>query len=570
LSSAGTPERVFHLIAEGLVYSIEVATPKNDLDWLDNVILTVAVERCVVEELINAFPLPRRLMENALARLLERNLLLLDVYDGSVRASPIKRKEMQSESEAWWIDKLDIWQDYVTGMLLPLEQVVQFDVNLATEPVADRTQIRGGPPRRTPLEMSHAELMFHLRRFHANIDPYAEVRDKHRDRRLTLAVRASQHDNRLAIRDAVPWPLRAAWARLAGVESAEFKAAELPLPRRWEQMEGRWAQDAQDRLLRGAPAADTLGPMINVLSMQLSVSLSDNALASIRKLARESSSSIVVCISSGYGTPSDAVQILMERNIAQRILITPNSPPAAKRQEWENKGIRIVTTGHLEGPDFVLVDGTTLALGSIAIPSSTLIEIRTSAPLDGYVAWLASLEISIPPEHRPNPQLAELIANVRAFEKEIVDLHGETGMTGPMASDDEAGQEARARIREYLKHRCGEIEAQLLNESPRPFGWLAAAEVLSIVEQWQGQIRILVRSETSPLAAAAARRGISCIKWPDGDVTADCVLLETVVLWGFSLADEKSSSPDFLAVADSVFATDLRMATASFTPLERL
>jgi hypothetical protein len=556
-NAVSSRELPLQLVAEGILYSIEIETTTDDLDWLDNVILRVTTERCSLRELFVAFqPLPRRLMENALARLLERNLMLLDVYDGSVRASPLKQVPITTSNETF-----ELWQDHATGVLVPREKISTFEVQPWRPRETDGrfVRVKGGPPRRTPLQMSNAELLHHLRAYYPRVDPQAEVRAKKRSGRTTINLRAlQQNDGRLALLDLIPWRLRASWTRVSSLNAKSISDSDFPLPARWEEVVGRWSQEAYDRVVRRVAPRGSVTPLLEVLAADFSVGLNNNAASVTGKLAREARTSVVVAVSGGYGTPSNAMQILMESRARIRVLVVPSSPHPTKRAEWEAEGIQIIVTGQREGPDFVLTDGGALCLGGLA--SSSLITIRSQSTLEGFVAWLEAHGVSIP--RGGSMAAADLAADLRAFEYELVDLYGEPAQRRYEERAPAQGGEETSRIQQYLQDRCGSIEARLLQRNPIPFTWLSQTEVLALIEQWESKIRVVVRTDLSPLAAKATSRGVQCATWTSEGVLADCVILDCVVLLGFSVSDDKSSAPDFLAVADSDFATELRIATS--------
>lgn len=562
---SGTVESAspLRVIAEGLLYSVDVETTTADVDWLDKVIQAATQQPRKVEEVLAAFPLPRRFMENALARLLERNLMLLNVYDGTVRASPLRQVSAGRSSDTFLV-----WQDHATGMLVPFERVSQLEVAPRELEGSGNSIVRitGGPPRRTPLEMSDAELLHHLRRYKLHIDPRAEVSAKHRVRRSTLSIRGMHlEDGRLVLKDTLPWPLRMSWARLPTWKvPTEPEQGDLSLPPRWEEVVGRWAHEVRERLLRRKQLQQSLLPMIHILAADLSVITSMDAPAAAKRISREARSSVVVAVSGRFGTAGDGIQLLKEANVARRILVTTTPPNAAKRQLWEGEGIDVIVTGKPEGADFLLADGQILVFGGISSASARAIVVQSQSPLEGYNAWLNELGVTIPREERTSA--ADIIADLQAFEYEIGDLQGEAAtVLGREDAVNDLDSNALERIRMYLNERCGSIEGRLVQRNPSPFSWLSPAEVLGIVQHWPGSLRVLLRSATSRLAQIALARDVEVATWPTGDVAADCVILEKVVLLGVSVNDDNSFVPDFLAIANADLASELRIATARLT-----
>jgi hypothetical protein len=299
------------------------------------------------------------------------------------------------------------------------------------------------------------------------------------------------------------------------------------------------------------------------LAADLSVILADDGPVATKRLAREARSSVVIALSGRFGNAGDAVQILKESNVTRRVLVVTTAPGAAKRELWESQGIDVVvTSGTQESPDFVLIDGQLLVFGGIVAASSRVITIRSHSPFEGYVAWLNELGIMISVEERASS--LDLIADLQAFEYEITDLQGEAATALRRAENSSTNDpDGVDRIRTFLNERCGAIEGRLVQRDPSPFAWLSPAEVSGIVEHSPGA-RVLVRSVDSRLAGIAGERGADCATWPAGDVATDCVILDKEVLFGFSVGSDGPSVPDFLAVADSNIASELRIATARF------
>src|SRR6185436_12972158 len=246
----------------------------------------------------------------------------------------------------------------------------------------------------------------------------------------------------------------------------------------------------------------------------------------------------VVAVFGGHGNPGDAVQILIEAPVAERTLVVGSAPPESKLGEWRKQSIRVISTGHQEGPDFVLIDGVNLALGGIRGDSSGVITMHARAQ---------------------QMAASDLTTDVQELEYELLDLLGESPA---QRQGQERAEEAIASIRQHLTNRCGSIEARLQRRNPLSFTWLSAAEVLALVEEWRGTLRIIARTESSPLVAAAARRNADCAVWPATAVSADCVILDSIVILGFAVSDSRWSAPEFLAIADSDLARKLKMETS--------
>lgn len=541
------------LRAAGLVYAIVIESEEDSLDWLDHALLDLAEEPQPINELFASFPLPVRLLESALSRLLESNFLLLDVHDGCVRASSLPPANIVGR-----ITPLLIWQDHATGMLIPAEQVKPWDEGRLRSKELSSTAYRrlpGGPPRKTPLEMSDAELLHRLQRF-CPLGGQAMVRSRERVSRLTLGVRAQQRDDgRVAIKDSVPWPLRASWSRLAGIAEPDDKnSARLSLPARWDETVGAWFQNSYDRVRGLRQVEGSLAPLIGLLEADTLVELGLSGTLTAKRLAREAQSSLVLSVSAGHGTPGEGVQILQETSAPERILVLSGlEAKKERREEWESQGIRLIVTGARQGPDFLLADSRVLAFGGIRSGSKKIFTIRSNAELSGYMGWLAGSKVTLP---RWPIAPDDLARDLRALEHDITELAGHR----EREVDDEELEARLEPIRSYLKGRCHTLQLRLLERSTTPIGWLSHAEVLGLVEQWSGALRVLVRHRDSPLAKTAISQGVECAVWPETDAPVDCIVTDRVTLLGFS-EQETSAVPDFLALYHADLASQIRMET---------
>jgi len=552
--------------AEGLVYAVEIRTGSDDLDWLDDLILKITDQPQKLAELFPALPLPWRFIENALSRLLERNLLLVDVHEGTVRASKLPYVPARGQETTSLI-----WQDHATGILLPLEHVKAWEspiANRQNEPSVYR--IRGGPPRRTPLEMSDAELLHHMQRFLPEIESGAEITSKERVRRMTLDVRgAEREDGRLAIKDGLPWPLRAAWVRLpdSRAVSDETDEGQFSLPPRWEDAVGRWLQESYGRITGSDGSQRAAAPMLRMLESQLSTRLDLDGVALTKRLAREAQSSVIVTVSGEYATVGEAIQILLSAPAnCERILVVGSKERLAKRDEWERQAIRVVIANQPISAECIMIDGGLLLFGGMSSSSAKVITMRSNGPLDAYVAWFAGLGVSLRREKALGDR--SLIGDVKSFERDILDLPADVdvptpGKHGESLEDDDA----ELRVRLHLRERWGILEAKLIQNSLIPFSWLSLAEVLALVARWNDAIRVVTRSSTSLLAATALGRGRECAQWLVGDAPADCVILDRIVVLGFATTGHDSLGPDFVAINDPDLASQLRIETSHLPQL---
>jgi hypothetical protein len=560
MNGADTPES-FNVLAVGRVYEIHVETVMDDPDWLDKVLLEVTRdEPRSLQELFDVLrPLPHRLVENALARLLEQNVLLLDVYDGSVRTSPLNAKPVTRRR-----DTFHVWQDHATGTIVLRDQIrsVEKKTSRSGEDARPPLRLAGGPPRRTPLIMSNAELLHHLGRAHNRLDPRAEIREaKGGKEPIPLSIRTIlREDGRYAFLDAVPWRLRAAWARVSSLQTvADDLKRELPAP--WDVLVGRWADDAHSRISKQPRHRETAfsSSILQILDAKVSIELAAGGTAVTKEIAGRAKSSAVVAVFGGHGTPSDAVQILMEAPTDERILVVGTSPSEEKIHQWEKDHIRVVRTGQHEGPDFVLIDGVRLALGGIRANSGRVIRVSAQSPLEGVVSWLETIDVAIPRRQRTSH--SAITADMQNFEHDLSELVGEFSARSQKRRKPE-DESAAVRVRQALTERCDSITARLQREVPLPFLWFSAAEVLSLVEEWSGSLRVIARTDASPLYSAAFRRNAECAIWPPAEVSADCVILDSVVIVGFAPVDPRESMPEFLAIADVDFARELRTKTS--------
>jgi hypothetical protein len=566
LQSGGTvsADQALLVRAEGLIYSIVVETEQDPLDWLDRVLLDLTQEAQPIEELFGAFALPTRFLENAISKLLEGKYLLLNVHDGTLRASQLEPQLARGRELS-----LEVWQDHATGMLLPAEQVKPWAAGRKQGGSSAATPIlRGEKPPRTPLEMSDAELLHRLIRFRPELARKAIIRKRERTRRMALEVKAQHHPGgRLAIKDAVPWPLRASWARLPDVAAPGESngSVQQSLPPRWEEAVGSWFQELYERTRGLAETEGALNRLLPLLEAAPGAELTANGVVAAKRLAREAESSLVLAISAGHGTPGEAVQILQESSIPKRILVLSGlEAKPDKAGEWKEQGITILSTHAQAGPDFLLVDGRVVAFGGINPSAAKVFTIRARTALGGYVSWLAEQGVQLP-SLAADPD--ELAGELRALESDVRDMVGSRHRRKPDGEDGLDDETRLQTVQEHLKERGEQLRTRLLAKSLSPLAWIPPAEVLTLVEEWSGPMRVLVRDPASALAKTAMSRGVECVLWPKGNAPADCVVADRVVLLGFSLEGVVFSIPEFLAIHDAEFASQIRMETYNFLQL---
>lgn len=597
-------ERVL-LVAYGIRFRVELEFAEHDVDWLDLALLEVTQEPTSLDELVKSFGMPVRLVEDAIGRLVRRNLLLFDAAGGSVQRSDL---DPDAVAGSWQREVILLWQDYATGAVLPWDLVRSWCRGGAQDENLPEVRLRGGPPARTVLEMSDAELFEQIERFRADWARSSHIVSRTRDGAPAMRVRALRRvDGRIQALDSIPPVLDLSWRRralLAGGGGAAIPE-DSPLPPRWDRVVGRWAQSVHDRLraieagavagarLLGEPDyARLVSALERFPELRYEELGSGTALTTVRQARRR----VVCVVSERHGTVGSALGMLRGcLDGVERILVFGGKPTAKQAQRARDAGVRLLPVGRCDA-DFLLVDDRILCFGATHEQARRTFAFEWRRSLLPYVAWLAEHGIADAAFHHGESAIDDqrrvleakrhqLVREVTFLGRELDELEQEVHRSatrlpvGRREREEDLEEEARARESAAGKLRTllAELDHEILgvSPSPQPTFALGAEDVAQAIEVCPEEVRVIVRDAASPLVAACrgTRFATNVIVWsstrPTEDVRwlaepgpADVVLLGDVVVIGTGSGSTGSlPSPPFLALYDTAVAARLRALT---------
>lgn len=587
--------------ARGVLYMIEIEIEDRDLDWLDRLILDICATPKRVDELLKCFGLPRRMMENAIGRLMEHHLLLLDVAHATVCASGIPPQWHAAHRKR---ESLLVWQDHATGTLLPWEVIKPWcrpqpaDANDPREVL----EVRGGPPRRTVLEMSEAELLSALERFRRDWGWAEQVAQRERLRVETLQLNAGRlPSGQIALAEqgeSPPWILIKRWA----VEGHALSEAEMPtieLPEPWSKLVRGWAEEVRFRLdvladrKEATPEGSSTGLLRATLENHLRVEFSRQGTVHVRERLRDAGRRVVICVSGeeGFGdalTLAHATEDLVPRP-DRLVVVGGRKLDKRRREKAKEREIGVVTTD-ADCMGWVLVDERELILGGMRASQDDVIRLVSSRPLLGYSAWppeagdqAASLGRSAPSPIVENliGRLTSLVDSVQERERSIP--ASPAPHSGRRPHDVEGGGLSPSEGEKSLERLTSDLmdlETDLLGLQPAPVTATSLDHELVLASMEGSPIpdRVIVRSESSALALAVppqvdlvvvsrVRPGSHpSARWLEGDGVADFVVFGDVVVFGFGGRPGCAELPPFIAVHDPKLAHHLLDSTARPAP----
>lgn len=592
--------------AHGVLYSVEIEAEDLDLDWLDRTILDVAETPCRVDELIKCFGLPRRMMEDAIGRLMEQHLLLLNVSHATVRASRMPA-HLHAHARR---ESLLVWQDHSTGTLLPWDMIKpwcprEHDDEPGGHPLL---HVQGGPPRRTLLEMSDAELLSALERYRKDWGWAERIPQRERVRMETMRVPAGRLPSGQVSFLAgdgmiVPWVLTRRWV----VEGQALGVGSIPtvdLPRAWSDVVGQWSQDTRtlvDSLVKGS-ATDVsasldaaLAWLRATLEARVEVEYSNQGMTYVRERLQRARRRVVICSPAGENTFGDALSLARAvehlRPTVQCVIV---SAAANKRQRSKaaDAGIRVETTGRGD-VECVLIDDRELIFGGMRAAQNDVVRVTSSRPILAFVAWLpeGARDEATPlgrVDSKPGTEgaigrLASFNDALREIARTVSRSDAEADKRPPpqpgSANAVEGGPqgevEATPNVLQRLKADQEQLEGVLLGMMPAPVPVLIFdLESLGVAIANAGdRARILVRDAASPLALSAPSGAevvvvassppaqLEAGRWLQRAGIADIVVIDQVVVLGFCGRLNEEDPPPFFAVNAPSLAYQLRALT---------
>jgi hypothetical protein len=574
------------LLAPGVRYNVVLRVEQFDFDWLDESIIEVCQEPRRIDELVRAFALPRRIMEDALTRLLELHQLLLDVAAGTVRATNIPpRFAADSAGEEVWL-----WQDDATGTVIPWEMVKQWSKgashavdNEPSEPESsEEVRLRALSVTRSVMQMSEAELLMHLEPFRRETAWSQRVAQVVRVRSMVLRIPAKRTDDGRVMTMAAYLPsiLVLRWQRMGIFASADDKATVRPLlPPRWSEVVGAWAiltHKRIDELQRGRPPLPSPPDppdevVCEVLERGATVQWRSDALVALRELVASAGRqvSLRVVVSDRFTTFGDAMMLFREvQESPERVLLAPTGWKANPNQigKARDANARLLSQPRTD-QDFAVIDDRIVIFGLCGAAGSITLRWRRS--LLPYMAWIEEVSGSsgLSVGHDPPDEVDRLVARIRNFEAALAE-HERMPLAAPAAP----GQpEIRSGSLKRLADERASLEEELMASHPVPVSTIEPEQMIELLRTTTLPVRILVRSPASPLVAAAREaEDVAVVVWTEGDPAPPLWYLRgrgpmEVVLLGDDIAmigcwvdPGIDVMPPFVAVRDRDLVNDLR------------
>jgi hypothetical protein len=558
LPKSNPSTEVVSIRAGGVLWAIEIETDETKLDWLDEAILRVCVERQRVDDLLRAFePLPAPLLEDGLADMLKRNLLLLDVGDGTVVASGLTALKHRHDPER--TETFLAWQDHASGLIVPWHQVASWSTrDFSGEELPLRTIQR----HRVPSEMSDAELLHALDPYRSDARNNDIVRRKERVGLKDLLVRAARHeDGRYALMDGVPRLLRARWARLP--DQSLVGEGEVWFPPTWQEAIGRWV-DSVEKLVNLATSAVDRSALKCVRETMLArptIRMSTGFQTAAEQAVRKAEIFVAVAASWRRNSVGNAIGLLSNAAPGVHRLLLAEEDARLNRHRTRLVDGRIAHVPlpiKLEGGlDLLICDGTSIIFGGMSHPAMPVFEVVSAAPLSGVLAWLGSLGVDrsrLGPEtiSAESPAAAGSIALVRDVElvsdaAKVVAQGLKRGKRDNATVDREPVDALVAQVRI--------VEARLRERTLSPLTWVAPAELPALVHSAPPPARAIVGEDCATLAAAFIEVGGEVVRWPQGRGAAEVIVAGDYVALGQWCA---SGGPDFVVVREPELASRLR------------
>lgn len=545
---------------EGTLFAIKLEGETDEQDWLDDVLLAVCriPGGTRIDELIEKVPLPDRLVEDALARLIEHSQLMLDVVNGKVETANMPRTVPPGGGP---VSTLLVWQDLSSGRLVPWVQIKRFEWK--SSQAYDEVDFNYRGLHKTPSEMTDAEIVHRIARDDPKMAQVRRVVEVERLRRAPLLIQAlARPDGRHAVIDDVPSILREQWARLGVVRESRPELILRVLPPPWQQLIDAWSHWAADAIRGREPQHEvsSVWSVADALDHSVRIDISPDGTSTTRRLIAGARTNVVIGASNGRTTVGHAVGLLRAMRQGMAYLLLEDLEPKSKHLgEVEKQGWSIHKRQYRgAGADFVMIDGRLLVLGGLEPTSELVLRISSEEPIRGWIAWLhgEGVFLGAEPAQHP-PELVMLRQKLFRFTAELQAL---VDRGSPL---DAAGREV------YDAQRIA-LEAELLRIGRAPSRWLRPEQVIDLIGAWRSpemrplDMRVVSRSSLSPLALAAAEVGCEALFWRPGNAPAELVILDEVVVMGL-LGQEDAEGPDFLAVHDAALAAHLRTVTSRLT-----
>lgn len=560
------------LRAHGVLYGVEIESETADLDWLDRVILEVAAEPRNVSDFISCFGLPRRMIEDAIGRLVERHLLLLDVSRAQVRASGIDPAASRSGRSR---STLLLWQDHATGVVLPWEQVKSLN-ETHERTGGELKRLPGGPPAKTVLEMSDAELLARLERFRRD-SAWTEVivgRERLQSKTLVLAAERRQ-TGAIVLLDIVPHILVRSWGRFPALRGiAEEQPPRVLLPRSWLEVSGDWLKTAEKRIYA---LENSSAPRLPECSLELTelretiersytLELVADGAAFTRQRVQPAGGSaadvrLVVATSTRLAGYGDAIPILRQTRASKKLLLLGGEAKPQNKEGVRQAGGTLLETVR-DDVEFVFLNDRELVVGGVRHGVHYALRLKSLRPIHALAAWPPEISdrgsLARPAQYENRDRL-ELIRDLLAFDNVLREKAVSSASASPAQSGSPADQvqQLRSGLDELVKRLA---ILNLVRAVP-----MDGDEVLGAIREYQGG-RVLVRDHASPLAREAHHHEVVVcasaqpppgVRWIQEPAPAEIVILGDVVIFGWWKYEQRGEGPPFFACHAPAIATAL-------------
>lgn len=562
----------FRLRVHGVLYSVEIESEPDDLDWLDRVILDLTQTPQNLSDVIRCFGLPRRLLEDAVGRLVEEHLLLLDVAKAQVRTSGLLDYRRATPS----VDTLLVWQDHVSGAILPFKAVREFlESGAADDTELDVQNLQGGPPARTVLEMSDAQLLTHLERYRETPAWSERVVTRQRLRRETLLVRAARRPSGgISILDRLPGNLPLQWGRHADIGTDVATPVRTPLPAGWVQRLRAWGELSMKRIerLAGAhheiepgQAADMFMRLRDVLERNATLEIIDDGPSFVRARVQSLPARphrAVVVANDRPSAWNDALATIRHVRAEQTFVILGGTSPKPTHFEAVSRADANLLSIERHDVDFLFINDRELFIGGIRQQQRLGLRLSLTRPLQELAAWLpqeATRDLTSYGAPGRDRGTEQAIAAVTQLERTLRILETETA-----EFDDHPPLDAA--IVASLTAQLKESERFLNAVDPAPIEDIDGEMVRAALAESTGG-RVLVRSGESELVHAADRHEVVIwsetkpkvgMRWIPADGPAEIVILGDVVIIGWRQDAVPGELPPFFAVHAPAIAQALR------------
>lgn len=614
---------VVRVRAPGYKFDITIETDAHRLDFLDRALLGTLAEleergeaarvADIVRELgglgaptSGPVPLTPRLVEDLLVQLLRSGAILL-VRSGSdgelyVRRDPTARGERRARPKR---SRFSYWQDAATGTVVRYSDVGHLVSRKGSPP--DEGEVReivlAGPGKRQRrwrwlAEMSEAEALATVEPLEAGREQWERPHvigierkpDEFVDLLVPMRVRAD--GKALPSEVGVPRILARMWARLPAGPAMDLGESRRDLVKPWSWLKDTWLDavtealdgvseqlDAEERRQRSRTRTTTQSApaepwTVRARTETLRLVLRCDVRVSVGRPEAEALEEVierlrqVLVITGRDESRHEVARLLDVRRPLKSAVLGPDVGRAARR--WRADAWS-VEDGPRRDLELTVLDNRLFVLGGVTEASS--LWIVSDEPIHGLTGHYSRGERASAAPRQRGGALAERVGEIHETTLQV---------EREVRAASQAKPDVRAEMLANLRPRVESTRA-LLTSLRRDLAGLVfaawetvdAGEVPDILAAEKRLRRVVVRSEKSPVAAAARRnpraKDVEVIVWAreapgaglwlDGGGPGEVALFDDLVLLGQWRDPEDAGVPPFFAVSDPSFAATLRAVT---------